>query len=329
MEAYLAKDPQLKESGQRAFVSYVKAVFLMKDKKIFKVNELDTDSYAKSLGLTIPPRIRFLQRAKARMMERQIINKEEIKTNHDLEDSGMSEEETEIPIEEKQNTKFQVSDDDSDGDDMIKVKRKNHDMDLPTENEILQLENRGKNKKKPLTKAAVAKMMLKKKIQPNKKIIFDDDGESTTLTNDKKSEIALQYENEEEGGIDIEKAKLVLKEEDKIDRQLFKQRVKAKHKEEKRKLKEKNKKIEDEEAKDDFGTDSDDEPDLSWLPDPDKIFNKSRNEDDENTEENEERNTTTPEYNNTNIDDCKEAVAAESYHKGLVVVVSFGLMFNY
>lgn len=316
MEAYLAKDPQLKDSGQRAFVSYIKAVFLMKDKNIFKVNELDTDSYAKSLGLTIPPRIRFLQRAKTRMLKAHNTKAEESNNERVSEDSGMSEDEEQMSLQEKDKGTFQVPDDDSEGDDMIKVKRKNHDMDLPTANEIFQLENRGKNKKKPLTKAAVAKMILKKKIQPNKKIIFDDEGETTGLANDKKSEIALEYENEEAGGIDIEKAKLVLKEEDKIDRQLFKQRVKAKHKEEKRKLKEKKKKVDDDEPKDEFGTDSENEPDLSWLPDPDKIYNKSvnANEDTEGVRE-EERITTDIKLANSD-----EESETDSCSKGLVFV---------
>lgn len=47
MEAYLAKDPNLKASAQRAFVAYFKSVFLMKDKKVFNINALNSDSYAR------------------------------------------------------------------------------------------------------------------------------------------------------------------------------------------------------------------------------------------------------------------------------------------
>jgi len=47
MEAFLARDPNLKESAQRAFVSYMKSVFLMKNKQIFDVHALDTDSFSR------------------------------------------------------------------------------------------------------------------------------------------------------------------------------------------------------------------------------------------------------------------------------------------
>lgn len=129
-----------------------------------------------------------------------------------------------------------------------------------------------------MTKAAIAKKLLKKKILPNKKILFDDDGDAINDVKERKSSLAQEYENEDVSGIDIEKAKLVLREEDKFDKQLFKEKVKAKHREEKRKLKEQKKKQEQEEQ-DDFGSEeSEEEPDLSWLPDPDKIYGKKTEE---------------------------------------------------
>lgn len=47
LEALLARDNNLKESAQRAFVAYIKSVFLMKDKEVFDVAALDTDAYSK------------------------------------------------------------------------------------------------------------------------------------------------------------------------------------------------------------------------------------------------------------------------------------------
>lgn len=49
LEAQLARDVNLKESAQRAFVAYVKSVFLMKDKEVFDVSKLDTDAFARYL----------------------------------------------------------------------------------------------------------------------------------------------------------------------------------------------------------------------------------------------------------------------------------------
>lgn len=34
----------------------------MKNKKVFDINQLDTDKYAQSLGLVLIPKIRFLQK---------------------------------------------------------------------------------------------------------------------------------------------------------------------------------------------------------------------------------------------------------------------------
>lgn len=47
LEALLARDVALKDTAQRAFITYIKSVFLMKDKEIFNVHALDTDAYAK------------------------------------------------------------------------------------------------------------------------------------------------------------------------------------------------------------------------------------------------------------------------------------------
>ena len=61
IEAHLASDAELKASAQRAFLAYIKSTFLLKNKEIFDVDKLDTDKFAHSLGLAVPPRIRFLQ----------------------------------------------------------------------------------------------------------------------------------------------------------------------------------------------------------------------------------------------------------------------------
>lgn len=114
-------------------------------------------------------------------------------------------------------------------------------------------------------------------------------------TKTKMSALAQQYENEVDSGINIEIAKQILREEDQFDKKRFREKIREKHKEEKRKLKAKKMKANDEEEKDvsssneeiDVGNDdvnedeSDEGPDTSWLPDPDKIYGKQRNTDEE------------------------------------------------
>ncbi|CAL7951587.1 unnamed protein product [Xylocopa violacea] len=305
MEALLARDVALKESAQRAFIAYVKSVFLMKDKEVFNVHALNTDAFARSLGLAIPPRIRFLQRMQQKLQtssgnkedEEQftINNKAESNVNEQTDTNYYSR--NDFEKNEKNITsqiinpdKFAV--DESDDDDILTVKRKNIDVDdIPltikdNENEV------STNKKKAITKSAVAKKILRKKIIPNKKITFDEEGqELLDPAKVKVSKLAREYENEEDSGINIEIAKQMLQEEDKFDKQRFREKIKEKHRQEKRKLKAERKKLDDKADQDEMehaasgdtdGHSSDSEysgPDLSWLPDPDKIYGKQQGND--------------------------------------------------
>lgn len=267
MEAYLAQNQTLKESAQRAFVAYIKSVYLMKNKKIFNVNALDTDAFARSLGLVVAPRIRFLQRLKKSTQKREIKSEDESDNEND---------ETEIVAKSKDNTKIEFnfsSEDEGDENDFIKVKRKDHEIGENDLSDVTPLdEERSKSKTKLLTKPALAKRVLKKKIQANQRTIFDEDGTEIVDSNRKlQSNLAKEYEEaENDGGIDIDKAKNLLREEDKFDKERFRQLVKARRRE--AKLKAKKDKAE-QEVHDDFGSeDESDGPDLSWLPDPDQIY---------------------------------------------------------
>lgn len=108
-------------------------------------------------------------------------------------------------------------------------------MEVDSEGEAefaLNLEENESNEKskKIKTKAAVAKKLMKKKIQINKKVVFDEEGETVPDTRrDKRSEFARQYEMKDAPGIDVKEAIAALKEEDQFDKQLFRERVKAKH----------------------------------------------------------------------------------------------------
>lgn len=55
------KDPELKYLGQKAFISYVKSVYVQKDKDIFDVKALKLEELAHSMGLPGAPRIKFIK----------------------------------------------------------------------------------------------------------------------------------------------------------------------------------------------------------------------------------------------------------------------------
>lgn len=285
MEAYLAQSKELKDTAQRAFIAYIKSVFLMKNKKVFNVESINFDEFAKSFGLVVTPRVRFLQRLKKRKEQQQ---KGTSTANNEQSESSENEN---IEDDEKQQMKSinlsALMADESDDDDagLVRVKRKDHDIEIGSNDELELTEDLNQARKQKLvTKAAVAKKLAKKKIVPNQKIQFDDDGNVVTNTaKELQSELAKEYLEDDEGGIDIEKAKQLLQEEDKFDKKRFKELVKQKHREIKKKKKQKKeeKKDSDEEESDDFESGS--EPDLSWLPDYDKINAKSSNKSDDDS----------------------------------------------
>ncbi|KAJ0114544.1 hypothetical protein J7T55_004788 [Diaporthe amygdali] len=53
------KQPNIKYLAQKAFVTYVRSVYVQKDKDIFDIKRLDLDAYAASLGLPGTPNIKF------------------------------------------------------------------------------------------------------------------------------------------------------------------------------------------------------------------------------------------------------------------------------
>lgn len=279
MEAYLAQSTELKESAQRAFVAYIKSVHMMKNKKIFNVESIDFDEYAKSLGLIVTPRVRFLQRIKKRRDKQ--LRGDDVSTSEDSD-----EEKTQKKQLKSIDLNALMADDSDDDAGLMTIKRKDHDIDEVVDEELLQ-DIKEARKVKLLTKAAIAKKILKKKIVANKKIQYDEDGREVINTAKQlQSELAREYEDAEEGGINIEKATELLREEDKFDKKRFKELVKQKHREQKKKLKPQKKKESDEEDDDDqmedeFGSESGEEPDVSWLPDYDKINGLSKLDEDD------------------------------------------------
>lgn len=304
LEALLARDVSLKETAQRAFVAYVKSIFLMKDKEVFNVHALNTDAYARSLGLAIPPRIRFLQRmqkqrsAKKEAERKQTSSDAEGESQEESPDSSNESEDDDNKGEadtDKHNKQLAncLTIDDNDDDDILTIKRKNIDIDdIPCD--VTEDKDTERNKKKAVTKAAVAKKILRKKIVPNKKTTFDEEGqELIDPAKAKVSELAKKYEDEAESGINIEIAKQILREEDRYDKQRFREKIKEKHREEKRKLKASKKDTDDDKMSDGETEDnaerseSDSDasgPDLSWLPDPDEIYGKQEETDEEDSE---------------------------------------------
>lgn len=61
MQAMCFKDVELKYTGQKAFMSYARSIYVQKDKSIFKIADYKLEEFAASLGLPGAPRIKFLK----------------------------------------------------------------------------------------------------------------------------------------------------------------------------------------------------------------------------------------------------------------------------
>lgn len=237
IQSFLAQSPELKETAKRAFVSYVKSIALMKEKSVFDASKLDLEAYAKSLGLSVTPRVRFLSRMENKS------KKSNVKTD------------VKVTIEEN-------DEEDSEGELFTVKKRERSTTPEQTEEEEKEEQHVVTESKKKVTKVK----LMKKALVTNKKINFDDSG--NMVDEEVRDEV-----------YDIEKARAQLKLADTADKERYKTLQKAKRVAKKEKLK--RKADEDSEGEeDDFGSDEEHSVDLSWLPDPDKVY-KDRDQDQE------------------------------------------------
>ncbi|XP_019570464.2 putative ATP-dependent RNA helicase DDX10 isoform X2 [Rhinolophus sinicus] len=363
LESFLAQDQDLKERAQRCFVSYIRSVYLMKDKEIFDVSMLPLSEYALSLGLAVAPRVRFLQKMQKQPIKELVVSQDNkvneprapSLTNDEVEEfrayfnekmsilqkggkrpegteygltNGISdEEEEEKEDEEEMEEKLGKSkgsqpqsvasadesqknkeaavqfldrgdeeeeeEEDGLGADFFKVKRHNvFGLDLK-ENKALQKKEASKSTvKKKVTKVAEAKKVMKRNFKVNKKITFTDEGELVQQWPQMQKSVLKDTEEEDDaGGINLDKAKERLQEEDKFDKEEYRKKIKAKHREKRLKEREARREAnkrqakskDEEEAFLDWSDDDDDGFDPSTLPDPDK-YRSSEESDSEDME---------------------------------------------
>jgi ATP-dependent RNA helicase DDX10/DBP4 len=128
-----------------------------------------------------------------------------------------------------------IADEDSEEDDLFKSTKRaeisgDEDEYIVEQQLSLGSSDRTGKVKKPKSKAAIAKKLMKKNIQTNKIVVFDEEGGAVPdLRKERQSDMAKSYEREDVSGIDIERAKEILKEEDQYDKQIFRERIRAKH----------------------------------------------------------------------------------------------------
>lgn len=195
LEAMLARDVELKQMAQRAFVTYAKSVFLMKDKSVFNVTSIDLNALARSFGLAVAPRVRFLQKhLKTQVAAEPPQGPRMLKPNYETSTNKPVVESTEQKwrrndLEAAYDFHAEDEEQDTDSDDGIfKLKRKDHGLTGVVESEE---EVTVKKKEKILTKEKVAKRILAKKLKANKIVNFDDEGNVSFILKSQESILYL------------------------------------------------------------------------------------------------------------------------------------------
>ena len=239
----VASKPELNFLAKKAYKSYLRSIYLMPNKDIFKVQELPLDEYAASLGLAATPSVRFLKELKSKSRDelrgKKNVNrkleklKEQIKAEKlrkRLEKLGTSVEDIEKAPKRKR---------EEDGVDDILVMKKRHEWDEDDGGELPQVD---------VNKVSQSRSDKRIRIDgansDNKRIVFNDDGEEEE--NDLRQiakpsgfgDDANETDQLAEANADyLRRVKERLKANKELDRKEEKERIREKHKV--KKLKEK------------------------------------------------------------------------------------------
>ncbi|XP_042906559.1 probable ATP-dependent RNA helicase DDX10 [Parasteatoda tepidariorum] len=250
LDAILSRDKNFKESASRAFKSYLKNIYLMKDKSVFDVMKIDVDQYATSLGLNFVPRIRFLEKhvkgyknASVKDSNTEIKQKNEDSSEDeslDIDSSIINEENAQKHLKAHKMPIRIINCDDEDSPD-----QDDYEYLIPMKQlEILSdVEEDWEEKSKThkvLSKAALVKKALKKKTKLNTVLKYDEEGNPLRevggqLIPDLAADPKLGLLEED---YSLDKVKPILDKENEIDRRIYKEKIKARHRAERLKKKE-------------------------------------------------------------------------------------------
>ncbi|XP_033937238.1 probable ATP-dependent RNA helicase DDX10 [Pseudochaenichthys georgianus] len=316
LQAFLAQEQEQKERAQRCFVSYLRSVFLMKNKEVFNAFNLKLNDYAHSLGLAVAPRVRFLSKAQAQKEEKEAKREEKEESEEEVELKSFKAQLKGNNPEESQSSESDESGDEEggrEGDEDQKVlglgadsdedEDDLRDLDLLTvkRKDVFNLTGDGESSGEPdedsnvkvetETKFKEAKKILKRNFQVNTKVTFSEEGQAVQTWPPVQRAVTADDEDEGVSGINMEKARARLKREDQeFDKLEYRRKVKAKHTEKRLKAKAARKETSKHRNKSDDEEDeviaylanhSDDEFDPSSLPDPDKVRSEEEEEEEE------------------------------------------------
>ncbi|TMW56545.1 hypothetical protein Poli38472_006555 [Pythium oligandrum] len=251
----VAADKDIKALAQKAFMSYVRSVFLMPLKDVFDASQLPLEEYAVSLGLPGAPRMPFLEKLKTQDVDheklrdelrskknvnrklaqlKEKIKAEKAKKKLDRELAAMKADKA-AAIKKKQE---EEEENESEEEDDLMVVKQHHAWDKEDDEEMLDYDEELRKKKE---KKQQKKLKIRMDNEVNKsKVVFDEEGNSMNVL----ERMGVQHVEEDEFANVEAKAKqhaaevaARLKARDAEDRRLEKERVRAKHTKKRQKLK--------------------------------------------------------------------------------------------
>lgn len=314
----VAADKDIKALAQKAFMSYVRSVYLMPAKDVFDASQLPLDEFALSLGLPGAPRMPFLAKLQAASAEggdeklrdelRQKKNanrklqqlKEKIKAEKErkrLEKqlAALEKEGKKPVVEAKKKEKAQdeeEEEEEEEADDLMVVKRRHKwDQDNAEDDDLPDVDEMAVSRKK---------RKLLKKIRDSgdvsNKVVFDDEGNAVKMADRLAArvvgdtEVAAQFADvEQQSKRFAEEVAARLRAKDEEDRRLEKERVRAKH--HKTRMKRKGERDEDDDEGEDGGatlagaSDEDEDEDEEMASGSDSDGGKSDSGDEESGSE--------------------------------------------
>ncbi|KAK6269668.1 hypothetical protein POUND7_006773 [Theobroma cacao] len=264
LSALLVKYPDMQHLAQRAFITYLRSIHIQKDKEVFDVMKLPIDEYSASLGLPMTPKVRFLNQKKK--------SKKESEKSSFLESEIFDEEnESVMPKEE-----LLVED--------VKDKKVDKDFLLKDGTQDVGEQNASEiGDTMPVTR-----VLKKKKLKINvhrplgTRVVFDEEGNTQTpfaMLGDKKSgNILLDQDKKDEY---YKKMRAELKQVDKEDKLLERQRLREKRLKQKMKRKKGREEEEDDEEDEDDLSGSEGESDANRKHKRSKVYFHSDSDDGE------------------------------------------------
>lgn len=205
LQSFCFQDPEIKYLAQRAFVAYMRSIYLQRNKAIFDVTVLPAEEFALSLGLAGAPKIKFVKKAEKKLMGAQ--EKKKMKEASSDEEDDEEEEQEEEEQTKTQKTKydrmFQRKNQDilsehynklvdyegdkikldgglgeDDDEDFLTIQRADHTLESDEdENDMNNIEGENISKRK----LKMSKKERAKNMSRGDKLVFDEEGNAHAM----------------------------------------------------------------------------------------------------------------------------------------------------